>query len=61
MADRHWKAGLVYHNPDDPAVWIEKRFGFGYTLNFARSGAWWFLAAVVGLPLLAVLLLAALA
>jgi len=55
--DRHWKAGLVYYNPDDPALWIEKRLGIGYTLNFARAGAWWFLAAVLVIPLALTLLL----
>ena len=60
MDDRYWKAGLIYSNPNDPAVWVEKRFGIGYTLNFARADAWWFLAAVVLVPLAASLLLGAL-
>jgi hypothetical protein len=38
--DSAWKLGLVYFNPDDPTVWVEKRFGVGYTLNFARPTAW---------------------
>lgn len=38
--DEAWKLGLVYYNPDDPAVWVEKRFGVGYTLNFARATTW---------------------
>jgi hypothetical protein len=55
--DRHWKAGLVYYDPDDPTIFIEKRFGIGYTMNMARPATWWLLAAVVGLPLLVALLL----
>jgi uncharacterized membrane protein len=39
-ADRFWKAGLIYVNRDDPALFVEKRFGVGYTLNFARPGSW---------------------
>lgn len=38
--DEAWKLGLVYFNPKDPTVWVEKRFGVGYTLNFARPAAW---------------------
>jgi uncharacterized membrane protein len=39
--DHAWKAGgLVYFNPRDPAMWVEKRFGLGYTLNMGNSSAW---------------------
>lgn len=55
--DRHWKAGLVYYDPDDPTIFIEKRFGIGYTMNMARPATWWLLGTVVGLPLLVALLL----
>lgn len=34
--DQYWKGGLLYFNPDDPSVFVEKRFGVGWTLNFAR-------------------------
>ncbi len=34
--DQYWKWGLFYYNPSDPAIWIEKRFGIGWTLNFAN-------------------------
>jgi uncharacterized membrane protein len=56
--DRFWKAGLVYYNPEDPAIFLEKRFGIGYTMNMARPAAWYILGAVLGLPLLVALLLA---
>lgn len=46
--DEAWKLGLVYYNPDDPALWLEKRFGVGYTLNFARPMAWVIIAAILG-------------
>ena len=32
--DKFWIAGLFYYNPKDSAVWVEKRFGIGMTLNF---------------------------
>lgn len=56
--DRFWKAGLVYYNPDDPTLFVEKRFGIGYTMNMARPASWGLLGAIVGLPLLVALLLA---
>lgn len=52
-AERHWKAGLFYFNPDDPRVQIEKRFGVGYTLNMARPVSW----VIIGLPILFALLM----
>ena len=34
--DSHWKAGLFYVNPDDPAILVPKRLGIGWTINFGR-------------------------
>jgi uncharacterized membrane protein len=45
--DRYWKGGLFYYNPDDPAFLIEKRFGVGWTVNFASKGAWVFMGVIV--------------
>lgn len=33
--DHYWKGGLLYFNPNDPSVFVEKRFGVGWTLNLA--------------------------
>ncbi|MDR1713307.1 MAG: DUF5808 domain-containing protein [Coriobacteriales bacterium] len=38
--DRFWKLGLFYCNRDDPALFVEKRFGIGWTSNFARPLNW---------------------
>ncbi|MDR3070647.1 MAG: DUF5808 domain-containing protein [Propionibacteriaceae bacterium] len=38
--DRFWKLGQFYFNPDDPALFVEKRFGVGYTVNLARPTTW---------------------
>jgi len=38
--DAYWKWGMIYYNPNDPAIFIEKRFGIGTTVNFARWQAW---------------------
>lgn len=45
--DRCWRAGMFYVNPEDPAILVEKRFGIGYTLNFARPGAWLLMASIL--------------
>lgn len=44
--DWRW-GGAIYYAPDDPDVWVEKRFGFGWTLNFARPAAWALLAVLL--------------
>ncbi|GMK40900.1 membrane protein [Paenibacillus sp. CCS19] len=38
--DRHWKLGSLYWNPEDPAIFIEKRSGIGWTMNWAKPSAW---------------------
>lgn len=54
--DRYWKLGLFYFNPEDPALFLEKRFGIGWTVNYARPMAW---VLILGpLVLIAVILLA---
>ena len=45
--DKYWKAGMFYYNPDDPSVWVEKRFGIGYTLNFANKRSHWIMGGIV--------------
>ncbi|WP_077369741.1 DUF1648 domain-containing protein [Anaerosalibacter sp. Marseille-P3206] len=35
--DEFWKLGnTIYYNPDDPTLFIEKRFGVGWTVNVGR-------------------------
>jgi uncharacterized membrane protein len=55
--DEHWRMGVIYFNPQDPALFVEKRFGIGYTLNFGHASSWLILALVVVLPLVLVLAL----
>ena len=55
--DRAWKlGGLFYVNPHDPAVWVEKRVGPGYTLNMGNSRAW-LLIGIMLVPVIAAPLL----
>jgi uncharacterized membrane protein len=51
-----YRWGLFYVNPDDPAVWVPKRLGLGWTLNFAHRRSW----VMLGLLLMPVLLVLAL-
>ena len=34
--DRYWFGGIFYNNPDDPAVFVPKRLGLGWTVNFGN-------------------------
>ena len=56
--DHAWKVGgLLYFNPRDPAMWVEKRVGFGYTLNLGNSRAWLLIAGMMLAPMIAARLL----
>jgi uncharacterized membrane protein len=42
-----YKLGLFYWNPDDLRILVPKRFGVGWTLNFARPLTYVILLAIV--------------
>ena len=44
---KHWKLLIFYYNPDEPRLFVAKRFGSPMTLNFARPMAW----VIVAIPL----------
>lgn len=50
--DRFWKLGLIYVNREDPAVFVQKRFGVGWTVNFARPVTVGLLIGVVAIAIL---------
>ena len=52
-----YRWGIFYVNPEDPRVWVEKRIGVGWTLNYARPAAFW-ITALLLLPVLLALLAA---
>jgi len=40
LADNsRWRLGVFYVNRDDPSLFVEKRFGIGYTINFGNPKA----------------------
>jgi uncharacterized membrane protein len=49
--DRYWKLGIFYFNRDDPSVMVEKRFGIGYTMNFAHPISWVIVLLLVLAPI----------
>ena len=53
--DQYWSAGFFYNNPDDPAMFVPKRFGLGWTLNFGHPQARVFLITMLVLVLVLVL------
>ena len=34
--EEYWKWGFIYYNPADSRIFLPKRSGLGYTLNFAK-------------------------
>ena len=49
--DARWKWGLIYYNPDDPALVVETRAGrFGCDLNFGNKWAWVVSAVILAIP-----------
>ncbi|MER2088830.1 MAG: DUF5808 domain-containing protein [Sporosarcina sp.] len=34
--DKYWKGGIYYLNKNDPSIFVEKRFGVGWTINFGN-------------------------
>ena len=37
---KHWKLLVFYYNPDQPRLFVAKRYGSPVTLNFAGPMAW---------------------
>ena len=41
------RSSLFYFNRNDPALFVEKRFGIGWTVNMANPRSWFFLGAIL--------------
>src|SRR4051812_44473931 len=50
--DQYWKGSIFYFNNNDPSILIEKRFGIGWTINFANPLGY----IIILLPLVVILL-----
>jgi uncharacterized membrane protein len=47
--DSCWRLSSIYYNPADPALFVQKRIGLGYTLNFANPMSWLVTAVILAL------------
>jgi len=56
--DRYWYGGVFYNNPNDPALFVPKRFGLGWTMNFGHPRAKLILFGMVLVALLPPLVMA---
>lgn len=55
--DQYWKAGIFYYNPNDPAIFVEKRFGIGWSINFGNFRSWLIMLGILAIVLLPALIL----
>jgi len=46
--DECWSMGDTYNNPNDPALFVPKRIGWGYTINIGNRGSWVVVGVFVG-------------
>ena len=53
--DRYWY-GPFYNNPGDPAVFVPKRFGLGWTVNFGHPRGKLVMIGTLLLPLVLLIL-----
>jgi uncharacterized membrane protein len=51
MNDRHWKLGIFYVHRQDPSLFVERRFGVGYTINLGNPLSWLVLLGILAVPM----------
>lgn len=45
--DKYWLLGCLYYNPNDPAAFVQKRFGIGWTINLGSNKGKLMVACIV--------------
>lgn len=55
--DACWHLSIIYYNRSDPALFVQRRIGFGYTLNFGNPAAWIFIGVLLAIVPAAIFLL----
>ncbi|MUK88334.1 DUF1648 domain-containing protein [Ornithinibacillus sp. L9] len=45
--DKYWKLGVFYFNKNDPSLFLEKRFGVGWTNNWANPLSWIIIIVII--------------
>ncbi len=61
LDDRYWFLGSIYANRNDPSIFVERRFGLGWTINFGNPRAVLVMVALLVMPLAVVFGIVALA
>lgn len=54
--DRSRNAGMPYGNPNEQPLMVPKRFGFGYSFNWSNPRAVYLFLALIGIPILVILI-----
>ena len=54
--DRYSYGGFFYNNPDDPTIFVPRRYGLGWTVNFGNLQGKLFLLGTLLLPLVLLIL-----
>lgn len=49
--DQYWYGAFFYSNPDDPELFVPKRYGLGWTVNFGHPLGKWVLIGTLLPPL----------
>ncbi|MFI5274181.1 MAG: DUF5808 domain-containing protein, partial [Ktedonobacterales bacterium] len=52
LDDRYWKLGAIYVNRGDPSLFVERRFGIGWTFNLGNPRAIGVLVGIVAITAL---------
>ncbi len=52
MKWEYWQGVIFYKNPKDPRLFVRKRSGLGYTLNFGNRWSW--VVTALFIPLIAI-------
>lgn len=50
-AECWYGGGMFYYNPDDPSLFVEKKVGYGYTMNFANKQIFLYIGYIALLPI----------
>ena len=53
---QHWKLSVFYYDPENPRLFVPKRTGMPFTLNFAKPAAWAITGTTVALIVFAAIM-----
>lgn len=49
---KHWKLLVFYFNRAEPRLFVPKRTGLPFTINFARPSAWVIIAMILAIVII---------